>query len=76
MTLAVIALLFALDGSSISVALPVSIGLDEEPQQRWGLSMLQITAEKLNGTAIEAFWCGTSFLLCSTGNGGGRAICF
>ncbi|KAE8361792.1 putative transporter [Aspergillus caelatus] len=45
--LAVVSLLVALDGSSISVALP-------------------IVAKKLNGTAIEAFWVGTSFLLCST----------
>ena len=28
--------------------------------------MMQIISEKLNGTAIEAFWSGTSFLLCST----------
>lgn len=27
----------------------------------------KIMAEELNGTAIEAFWAGTSFLLCSTG---------
>ncbi|KAA8911480.1 major facilitator superfamily domain-containing protein [Sphaerosporella brunnea] len=27
---------------------------------------LPIIAEKLHGTAIEAFWAGTSFLLCST----------
>ena len=26
----------------------------------------QIVSQKLNGTAIEAFWSGTSFLLCST----------
>jgi MFS family permease len=45
--LAVLTLMVALDGTSISVALP-------------------IIAKKLNGTAIEAFWAGTSFLLCST----------
>lgn len=28
--------------------------------------MVQIIAQKLRGTAIEAFWSGTSFLLCST----------
>lgn len=28
--------------------------------------MIQIISEKLKGTAIEAFWSGTSFLLCST----------
>ncbi|KAL8730754.1 MAG: hypothetical protein Q9166_003824 [cf. Caloplaca sp. 2 TL-2023] len=37
----------ALDGTSLSVALP-------------------IISEDLGGTAIEAFWSGTSFLLCST----------
>ncbi|KAJ9615246.1 hypothetical protein H2200_001320 [Cladophialophora chaetospira] len=45
--LAVLTLMVALDGTSISVALPV-------------------IARKLNGTAIEAFWAGTSFLLAST----------
>src|SRR5271156_6388755 len=45
--LAVLTLMVALDGTSISVALP-------------------IIAKKLHGTAIEAFWAGTSFLLCST----------
>ncbi|PGH26776.1 hypothetical protein AJ80_01541 [Polytolypa hystricis UAMH7299] len=47
LTLAVLTLMVALDGTSISVALP-------------------IIATKLKGTAIEAFWSGTSFLLCST----------
>ncbi|KMU79935.1 hypothetical protein CISG_08217 [Coccidioides immitis RMSCC 3703] len=47
MTLATLTLMVALDGTSISVALP-------------------IIASKLHGTAIEAFWSGTSFLLCST----------
>ncbi|KMU88045.1 hypothetical protein CIHG_05812 [Coccidioides immitis H538.4] len=47
-TLAVLTLMVALDGTSISVALP-------------------IIAFKLHGTALEAFWSGTSFLLCSTG---------
>ncbi|KAF3391627.1 hypothetical protein F1880_007766 [Penicillium rolfsii] len=46
-TLAVLTLMAALDGTSLSVALP-------------------IIAEALNGTAIEAFWSGTSFLLSST----------
>jgi predicted MFS family arabinose efflux permease len=45
--LAVLTLMVALDGTSISVALP-------------------IIARKLHGTAIEAFWAGTSFLLTST----------
>ncbi|KAK2821825.1 hypothetical protein FQN49_007636 [Arthroderma sp. PD_2] len=47
LTLSVLTLMVALDGTSISVALP-------------------IIATKLNGSAIEAFWSGTSFLLCST----------
>ncbi|KAJ6084921.1 hypothetical protein N7499_004550 [Penicillium canescens] len=46
-TLAVLTLMAALDGTSLSVALPH-------------------IAQELNGTAIEAFWSGTSFLLCST----------
>ncbi|KAI2785979.1 hypothetical protein POX_h09744 [Penicillium oxalicum] len=46
-TLAVLTLMAALDGTSLSVALP-------------------IIAEALHGTAIEAFWAGTSFLLSST----------
>ncbi|KAF7616854.1 hypothetical protein AFLA_004906 [Aspergillus flavus NRRL3357] len=45
--LALVALLVALDGTSISVALP-------------------IISKRLGGTAIEAFWTGTSYLLCST----------
>ncbi|KAL8741651.1 MAG: hypothetical protein Q9190_005768 [Brigantiaea leucoxantha] len=47
LTLAVITMMVALDGTSLSVALP-------------------IVADDLKGTAIEAFWSGTSFLLCST----------
>ncbi|KAJ6103473.1 hypothetical protein N7486_005900 [Penicillium sp. IBT 16267x] len=46
-TLSVLTLMAALDGTSLSVALP-------------------IISQKLNGTAIEAFWSGTSFLLSST----------
>ncbi|KAL2865207.1 major facilitator superfamily-domain-containing protein [Aspergillus lucknowensis] len=47
LTLTVLTLMVALDGTSISVALPI------------------ITRD-LKGTAIEAFWSGTSFLLAST----------
>ncbi|OQE10626.1 hypothetical protein PENFLA_c085G09435 [Penicillium flavigenum] len=46
-TLSVLTLMAALDGTSLSVALPE-------------------IAKELNGTAIEAFWSGTAFLLCST----------
>jgi MFS family permease len=45
--LAVLTLMVALDGTSISVALPT-------------------IAERLHGSALEAFWAGTSFLLAST----------
>ncbi|KAL8912871.1 MAG: hypothetical protein Q9172_007411 [Xanthocarpia lactea] len=47
LTLAVITMMVALDGTSLSVALP-------------------IISDDLGGTAIEAFWSGTSFLLCAT----------
>ncbi|KAL4805372.1 major facilitator superfamily domain-containing protein [Aspergillus unguis] len=46
-TLSTLTLMVALDGTSISVALP-------------------IITQDLKGTAIEAFWSGTSFLLAST----------
>ncbi|OJJ61486.1 hypothetical protein ASPSYDRAFT_148280 [Aspergillus sydowii CBS 593.65] len=46
-TLSVLTLMVAIDGTSISVALP-------------------IITKDLKGTAIEAFWSGTSFLLSST----------
>ncbi|KAL4922005.1 major facilitator superfamily domain-containing protein [Aspergillus aurantiobrunneus] len=46
-TLSVLTLMVALDGTSLSVALP-------------------IITQDLKGTAIEGFWSGTSFLLCST----------
>lgn len=45
--LAALSLIIALDGTSISVALPV-------------------ISQYLRGSAIEAFWAGTSFLLAST----------
>ncbi|KAJ5884196.1 hypothetical protein N7504_011768 [Penicillium tannophilum] len=44
--MAILSLMAALDGTSISVALP-------------------IMSHELGGTAIEAFWTGTSFTLCS-----------
>ncbi|KAE8422273.1 major facilitator superfamily domain-containing protein [Aspergillus pseudocaelatus] len=47
LTLSILTMMVALDGTSISVALP-------------------IISRDLHGTAIEAFWAGTSFLLCST----------
>lgn len=45
--LAILTLMVALDGTSLSVALP-------------------IVAQTLKGSALEAFWSGTSFLLAST----------
>ncbi|MCJ1413683.1 hypothetical protein MMC32_000007 [Xylographa parallela] len=45
-SLCVVNLVLALDGTSVSVALP-------------------IIAQELNGTAIQAFWIGTSYLLAS-----------
>lgn len=47
LALAVLTLMVALDGTSLSVALP-------------------IVAQALRGSALEAFWSGTSFLLAST----------
>lgn len=63
-TLSVLTLMAALDGTSLSVALPVGTlrlftGIS--------LTVLETIAQALNGTAIEAFWSGTSFLLSSTG---------
>ncbi|KAJ6000062.1 hypothetical protein N7481_000471 [Penicillium waksmanii] len=46
LALACLSLMAALDGTSISVALPV-------------------ISEELNASTIEAFWIGTSFLVCS-----------
>lgn len=47
LAMAVLTLMVALDGTSLSVALP-------------------IIAQTLHGSALEAFWSGTSFLLAST----------
>jgi hypothetical protein len=54
----------ALDGTSLSVALPVSV---HKNARKPSSNLAQDIAQELNGTAIEAFWSGTSFLLCSTG---------
>jgi EmrB/QacA subfamily drug resistance transporter len=63
-TLSVITLVAALDATSLAVAIPVSI---EVPFLRYELTYdSQIVAQKLNGTAIEAFWSGTGFLLAAT----------
>lgn len=65
-TLAVLTLMAALDGTSLSVALPVSFVPCAILLQ---LTFPKTIAQALNGTAIEAFWSGTSFLLASTGTG-------
>ena len=64
-TLSVITLMVALDGTSLSVALPVSSVVCTACAVTT-LTTVQIIAQKLKGTAIEAFWSGTSFLLTST----------
>ena len=67
LTLAVITMAVALDGTSLSVALPVSsfsFGYCQLTLCSYTYS--QIISQKLHGTAIEAFWSGTSFLLCAT----------
>jgi MFS family permease len=64
-SLCVVTLAVALDATSLSVALPVSCAccyfcfLESYPA-------VQIISQDLNGSAIEAFWSGTSFLLAST----------
>lgn len=65
-TLAVLALMAALDGTSLSVALPVRISVSQRRHLDSSLRF-QTISQKLDGTAIEAFWSGTSFLLSSTG---------
>jgi MFS family permease len=67
MSLSTITLMAALDATSLSVALPVSHRLFQSYIcQSLTIYLLQKMANVLNGTAIEAFWAGTSFLLTST----------
>lgn len=63
-TLCVLTLMAALDGTSLSVALPVS---HESLSRRIPANGIKTISQELDGTAIEAFWSGTSFLLSSTG---------
>lgn len=73
LTLAVLTLMVALDATSLSVALAVR-AFPSPSHARKPPSPLPVTdrqpkqtiATKLHGTAIEAFWAGTSFLLTST----------
>ena len=63
-SLCFISLMAALDATSISVALPVPLSFSSH--HLIILTNYQIMARVLKGTAIEAFWSGTSFLLTST----------
>jgi MFS family permease len=63
--LALLNLICAIDATILSVALPVCISSLTITTHL--LTSSKTIATKLKGTtAIEAFWCGTSFLLCST----------
>jgi MFS family permease len=65
LSLCIITLMAALDATSISVALPVSAWSKHVPPC-YLTNTIQIMARALGGSAIEAFWAGTSFLLTST----------
>jgi MFS family permease len=61
----------ALDATSLAVALPVSFttldsSLYLNVLSRRQLKILQVITKALVGSAVEAFWSGTSFLLAST----------
>ena len=62
-SLCILTLMAALDATSLSVALPVSIPSSNSMTIS---HIAQIMAKALGGSAIEAFWSGTSFLLTST----------
>lgn len=63
-TLGVLTVMVALDATALSVALPVRVmGIALEEAM---LIFSQVIAEKLNGSALEAFWAATSYLLTST----------
>lgn len=70
-SLCILALMVALDATSLPVALPVSciarlpsllLSLPSEQQ----LNNVQVISKDLGGSAVEAFWSATSFLLAST----------
>jgi MFS family permease len=66
-SLCIITLMAALDATSISVALPVGFSFSHDVENRSVVTNdVQIMARALGGSAIEAFWSGTSFLLTST----------
>ena len=62
-SLCILTLMAALDATSLSVALPVGAPSFSSTTISY---TTQIMAKALGGSAIEAFWSGTSFLLTST----------
>ena len=65
-TLAVLTWVVALDATSLAVALPVSSASCPTAHLNVLNSYSKIMSKVLHGTGLEAFWAGTSFLLCST----------
>ena len=64
--LAVVAFTSALDATSLSVALPVCSPFEESKRTSDQLTNPnQIIARDLNGSSLESFWAGISFLLTS-----------
>lgn len=64
-SLCVVMLAAALDATSLSVALPVRSD-DDIYDLSVDTTHSQIISQRLESTAIQAFWAGTSFLLAST----------
>jgi uncharacterized membrane protein YhaH (DUF805 family) len=62
--LALLNLICAIDATILAVALPVREL--HRALKTYLLTLVKTIATALNATAIQAFWCGTSFLLCST----------
>ncbi|KAF4339242.1 multidrug transporter [Fusarium beomiforme] len=65
-TLCLVTFIIALDSTIICVALPVSPGPEIITLTFANTKDPKTIAEDIGATAIEAFWCGTSFLLAST----------
>jgi MFS family permease len=62
--LALLNLVCTIDATILAVALPVR--LSYTTLEALLTNFVETIATDLNATAIQAFWCGTSFLLCST----------
>jgi hypothetical protein len=62
--LALLNLICAIDATILAVALPVRHL--HSASKKCLLTFVKTIATDLRATAIQAFWCGTSFLLCST----------